>query len=360
MLLLEPVFFEEPPANLEGPWQDLAARAFAPSFQLEFRAVSAWCRHLRGDWRPFVLLAREGESVRGIFPLMYRDERRRGLLPYRRIRFLASTHTDFSTVLAGSEDMEAVVNAALAWLFSSALRWELCILDDLVEGNPAVAALENGLRNYKARVARADGRYYYLDLSRPWADVWEGMSKKFVRRSTNLARNRITKAGPWDILVDPEWDVDRLMAEASPMHIERQHELERESLYTGEDSRNFLRGVLQHNLAQKRFRSYWLRFQETLIAYMFGFVSQGVFYAWNMAFRPEFAEFFPSKLLLLEIIRDCQRQGLKEFNFMRGESEYKAKWTKSFRTNTRLTIHNRSGLYGRGVQALESLFKRSS
>ena len=86
MLRIEPLFFEEPPVELEGPWQELAEQAFAPSFQLEFPVVSSWCRNLRAGWQPFVLLAREGDAVRGILPLMYLDERRRGFLPYRRIR----------------------------------------------------------------------------------------------------------------------------------------------------------------------------------------------------------------------------------------------------------------------------------
>lgn len=298
--------------------------------------------------------------MRGIFPLMYLNERRRGLLPYRRIRFLASIHTDFSTVLAGPNDIEPVVEAGLDWLFSGHLRWELCILDDLVEGNPAVAAIEKSLLDKPARYMRTDNRYYYLNLARSWEDICSDMSKKFVHRSTNLARNRITKAGPWDILIDPTWEVGRLIAEAAPIHIARQDELNRPSLYTDVDSRHFLLSLFQYNRDQNRFRSYWLKFQDTLVAYLFGFVNEGVFHAWNMAFRPEFGEFFPSKLLMLEIIRDCHRQGLKEFSFMRGELEYKAKWTKSYRANIRLTIHNRSTLYGRSVQALESLLKRSS
>lgn len=358
MIRVEPRYFDEPPADLAGPWDRLVAAAYPPLFQLDFAPVSSWCRYLRGSWRPFVLLVRDGDAVRGIVPLMYLDERRRGILPFRRVRFLASPNTDFSTILAGPGDIEQVVNAALSWLFSGRLRWELMILDDLVEGNPVVAALEQGLAKYPARCERTDGRYYFLDLVRPWKDVWSDMSKKFVRRSTNLARNRITKAGPWEVLSDPIWEMERLLSEAAPMHIERQSELDRESKYADKDSRSFMHEVFQVSREKKRFRSYWLKLQDTLIAYMFGFVSQDVFYAWNMAFRPDYAEFFPSKLLLLEIIRDCHRQGLKEFNFMRGESEYKAKWTQSFRSNIRLTVQNRSTLYGKGLPALESLFKR--
>jgi hypothetical protein len=47
MLRIEPLFFDEPPANLEGPWQALAERAFVPRLQFEFPVISAWCRPLR-------------------------------------------------------------------------------------------------------------------------------------------------------------------------------------------------------------------------------------------------------------------------------------------------------------------------
>ena len=303
------------------------------------------------------MLIKKDETVKGIFPLMYLDEKRKGFLPFRRIRFLGSTHTDFSVVLADNDDMEIVVEAAMHWLCSGKLRWELLILDDLVEGNPVVDALIKWLGYKSLEHYIHEGKYYYIDLVRPWEEIRSATSKKAVRRSINLARNRISKAGQWEIVVNPELEVDQLISFAAPMHIERQLDLDRGSSYSEQKHLEYLKNIIEINRKNDWFKSYWLRFEDAYIAYMFGFEQNGVFYAWNMAFHPNYSQFFPSKLLMLELIKDCHKKKLKEFSFMRGESDYKTKWTKDFRTNYRFDIRNTAGTYSKFVLSLEKLIK---
>jgi CelD/BcsL family acetyltransferase involved in cellulose biosynthesis len=315
--------------------------------------MSAWTSHLRQDWRPFLLALKSGYEIRGILPLMYRDERRRGLIPYRRVHFLGSEFTDYSLILAGNEDMAEVVATSLEWLFSGRFRWELMILDNLIEGNPAIVALKAWLEEQRIPHHIDKGKYYYIDLTRPWEEIWSEASKNFVRRNINLARNRITKAGLWKVVRDPDWDVGTIIAEASKMHITRQADLDRDSFYSDERHRNFLQRMIQIYREQRLFRSYWLDYENKYIAYMLGFEQNEIFYAWNMAFNSQFSHFFPSKLLLYEIIKDCFDRKLREFSFMRGETSYKAKWTQKTRMNYRFVINNTQSLYGKSLYLLE-------
>jgi len=357
MISIEPIFFSKPPAEIESSWRDLQALSHRPNFQFDFEYLTAWTEHLRESWNPFVLVIKEDEAIKGLVPLMFSNEKRRGILPYRRIRFLGSTNTDFSVVLAAPENVGEVVRASFSWLFSGKLRWELLILDDLVEGNPAVETIKTWLDHNDVVYSQMEGKYYYLDLERPWEEIWQETSKSFVRRNTNLARNRITKAGNWKIVVNPSWETERLVTLAAPMHIERQSDLDRGSFFDVVEARTFLNSILEHFRNNGFFRSYWLQFEDKYIAYMFGFEEDEVFYAWNMAFDPEYSNFFPSKFLLLELVKDCHQRGLKEFNFMRGETEYKTKWTKHFRPNYRFTIKNTKSIYGKAISLMESILK---
>ncbi len=54
-------------------------------------------------------------------------------------------------------------------------------------------------------------------------------------------------------------------------------------------SREFLKTVIEHNRTTDWFRSYWLRFEDLYIAYLFGFEQDGVFYAWNITFHPDYS-----------------------------------------------------------------------
>lgn len=353
MIIVDPINFSNIPPALEESWDQLLAQSKTPSFQYTFAYQCAWVDCLRGRWRPLILLVREGQEIKGIFPLMYRDRKRRGIVPYREIRFLGCEVTDFSVVLARQEDLRTVVYAAVGWLFSGNFRWESLCLDDIPENYLAGEMIRQYLEAKRIPFALDVGKYYYVPLDRSWNEVWGATSKKFVRRNVNLARNRLAKSGPWRLLVDPGWDVRRIIEQAAAIHQVRQAELGRISVYSNPDYRHFVERVVGYNRDGGCFRSHWLEFNNELIAYLLGFEQNHKYYAWNMAFRPEFSEYYPSRLIFAEVIRECHEKKLGEFNFMRGEAEYKSKWTPYFRGNLRFTVRNKNNFYGRLVHALE-------
>jgi CelD/BcsL family acetyltransferase involved in cellulose biosynthesis len=351
MITVEPIFFSTLPDKISSIWNSLLEQSPSPNFQYEFPYMQAWSQYLREDWKPFLLLVKENDNVKGIFPLMYQDEKRRGILPYRRIKFLGYTFTDFSTILAAEKDLATVTTAALEWLFSEKLRWELLILDDLIEGNSVINTLQTWLNKNIKTYNEHIGKYYYINLQRDWQDIWLETSKKFVRRSLSLAKNRINKAGTWKVVINPNWQAEKIISTASTMHIERQNDLNRDSFYNEQNFQKFLKNIIEHN--QARFNSYWLKFEETYIAYYLHFEQDEISYCWNSAFHPDYANFYPSRLLLFHALQDCHNRKLKEFNFMRGEAEYKLKWTKQFRGNYRFTIKNTNHQYGKIISSLE-------
>lgn len=352
-MIADPIFAPQIPAALAGSWERLCAQSATPSFQYDLAYQGAWLELLAGDWKPLLLSVKDSGDVRGIFPLMYRDRRRRGIMPYREIRFLGHEVTDFSVVLARPADAKSVVHAALDWLFSGAFRWEWLRLDDIPEDNPAAGAIGNWLQGRGIPFMLDTGKYYYIPLDREWDEVWGATSRKFVRRNVNLARNRLARSGSWRLVADPDWDTGRIIEEAVAIHQPRQVQLSRESAYSNPDYRRFAERVLACNRDASRLRSHWLEAEGRLIAYLLGFEQDGVYYAWNMAFQPAFAEYYPSRLVFAEVVKECHDKGLREFNFMRGEAEYKAKWTPYFRGNLRFTVRNTGHFYGRLVHALE-------
>lgn len=346
MLEVEPLYCNELPMELAEKWDDLETVSFGPSFQLEFNYITAWIDWIKGDWNLLILLIKDDSKILGIFPLMYKDELRKHIVPFRRIRFLASTMSDFSNILAGPDKIKIVVDKALQWITKNDFRWELLILDDIMEGNPLIEELKSWLAQNNIFFEIQEGRYYYIDLERTWDQIWADTNNKFIRRSVNLARNRLNKAGKWGLLKNPDWTVEDIISKAEIIHSKRQTELSRKSFFSDASYRSFIKKVLDINRSNNRLSSYWLELNDDLIAYLIGFEIQRVFYAWNMAFLPEYDRFFPSKFLFSEIIRDCNQRNLKEFNFMRGEADYKPKWTSTFRKNYRFVIKNSKTIYG--------------
>jgi CelD/BcsL family acetyltransferase involved in cellulose biosynthesis len=357
MVTVEPIFFFRLPSSLRETWDSLLAHSFPPTFQYEFEWVSAWTEYLSRDWHPFFLTVKSRDDVRGIIPLMYRDEKRRNILPFRRVKFLASDQADFSLVLADQKDMLLVVDAALSWLYSGKLRWELLILDHLVEGNPAVGAIINWLRAHNVKNEQHQGKYHYINLARPWEEIWKEISWKYVRRNANLARNRISRAGSWQIEINPDWDSSLIISRASEIHMKRQEKLGRTSPYFDKNYRLFLKRMIDFAHANQMFQSHWLKFRDQYIAYTFGFSQNGMYYGWQMAIDTDHESFYPMRLLLIEAIQLYHQKGFFEFNLGTGEAEYKTKWTKYSRKNYRFNFKNDKNIYGKAIFFLEKYLR---
>ena len=77
MIQIEPRFAFRLENGLLETWRRLQSAAAGPTFQHDPEHVGAWLRHLRGDYTPLLLVARERAETVGVVPLMFRDGRRR-------------------------------------------------------------------------------------------------------------------------------------------------------------------------------------------------------------------------------------------------------------------------------------------
>jgi len=359
MFEIEPIYCSKIPQNLRSSWQTFLDQTDYAGCQYNFETVSCWTDVLRERWNPLILLAKDRSSqIRGIVPLMFNDKKRRNLIPYRRVRFLASSSTDFSRVLASRVDQAHVTRAALEWLVSGEFRWQQLILDDLVGGLEITNAVWEWCKERQQLYTHKIGKYYFIDLNQSWEKILENTHRRFVRRNVKEAMNRLKKAGKWRVCCHPRWDANKIIELAAGMHIKRQKILGRTSLYDSDRGRKYARALIESNQNSGSLSSFWFEFEKRYIAYLIGFEEQNVFYAWNMSFDPQYSHFSPSRCLLFAAVKDCHRRGLKEFSWMRGEADYKPRWSPSFRENHRFTIHNNSGLYNQSLIFLDASKRR--
>ncbi len=81
-----------------------------------------------------------------------------------------------------------------------------------------------------------------------------------------------------------------------------------------------------------------LRVGDTPIAYTLGFVFDGKYHGYNTAFRSGFEKGSPGKWIIHQTIRLAFERGLREFDFLRGGMDLKARWQPSARRNVRMVL----------------------
>jgi CelD/BcsL family acetyltransferase involved in cellulose biosynthesis len=131
------------------------------------------------------------------------------------------------------------------------------------------------------------------------------------------------------------------MTGAAAIHRARQDELGRESGLADERYAAFVAEALE-GLRRLGMLSVWtLHVGQDIGAYLIGFETGGVFYAWNMAHNPAYSAVSPGKVLWASAIQGCfEDKTINEFNMMRGDTDYKLKWTNASRDLLDVRVRN--------------------
>ena len=140
---------------------------------------------------------RDGELV-GALPLV-RDHEIAGGRPGRTLKFLAVPDTQRCDVLATAGDAASVANAFADELLRRQADWDVLRLRYLPAGAIGVTMLaaalaERGLRS-DIRLATANP---FIALDTPWNAYYASRSRR-LKKATNLAANRLAKAGAVDV-----------------------------------------------------------------------------------------------------------------------------------------------------------------
>jgi CelD/BcsL family acetyltransferase involved in cellulose biosynthesis len=90
--------------------------------------------------------------------------------------------------------------------------------------------------------------------------------------------------------------------------------------------RAFHETATEHLLAEGRLRLDVLTLEGRPIAAHYGLRQGGRGYSYIHGYDPEFAAYAPSRLLIARVIEEACRDGLAEFDFLRGPEAYKYEW----------------------------------
>jgi CelD/BcsL family acetyltransferase involved in cellulose biosynthesis len=99
---------------------------------------------------------------------------------------------------------------------------------------------------------------------------------------------------------------------------------------------------------------FFLTFNDTPVAAVYSFEYGQKLYAYLCGFDPEYSIYRPGHLVFSKIMQYGIRKNLTQFDFLRGDEEYKARWKAMVRHNLKFNIAKngiRSRFYNWGVES---------
>jgi CelD/BcsL family acetyltransferase involved in cellulose biosynthesis len=317
-------------------WERLRLAAPTESVFLTPEWLETWCRHL-GTGRPLLFaVLDEGDLV--------------ALAPFDRVwvggfavlRPLGLGVTDYADLLLppDPERRRAAIGALAGALVERAGAWDALDL----RGVPAESAT---VKDLIAVAAGRGMRYAVLPGHvRPAIALdgsWETYLKTRPGRFRYNLRSRLRRLGEQGSVhfrtVTQPGQVAPALAALTDLHARRWHGQHTATIFSSSAAaRRFYaeactryaeRGLLDLTLLEVGGR---------VVAGSLGFVDRATYYYYLPAWEPSLAPLAPSSLLLGYLVERAYTLGLKRFDFMLGDEQYKANWATEDRASVNLLV----------------------
>ena len=146
--------------------------------------------------------------------------------------------------------------------------------------------------------------YIPIEPDLEWGTFYKSLSKK-LRRDFSNKYNRLKKFGTY------EYD-QTLTRDGINHHISDIREIERSSskavkgvdlVFDEDDKMGFQQKLIDNSGSDYKVLLTLLKLDRQIIAYLYGFIYNNKYYAYNISYLPEYAEVSPGKLLMNESIK---------------------------------------------------------
>jgi len=326
--------------NLSTLWNTLLEKSGSNTIFSTFEWLSTWWEYYGHDKKLFILLALDSDEIIGIAPLTLEKSRILRYVPWRVVSFIGSgkisDYADFIIV----RRREEVLKGFFEYLGEKRRLWDEIDLREIREDSPNLAVLRNDLDNWGVKVTIHElGKCPYIKLNGDWDGYFKSLSKNF-RQDIRTQYNRMDKKGFTHSLLFKEEGIDDLfLSNLIDMHLKGTDRKNKVSFLASEIGRGFFNEIVQKFGMNGWLGLNTLNINDKVAAYILGFQYGKIYYDWNIGKGDKYDIFSPGKLLLHQILEGLFSNGrIDEFDFLRGEEDYKYRWAKVGRRNYRVSV----------------------
>lgn len=324
-------------------WNALASKMKFPSMFCTWEWHYAWMETFGEGYEPLILFIWEGSELKGIFP-MSKPKRSapKNLFSTRLLSYCGSSqlYSDHVDVICLKEDGELCLSAVFEFFNSEYAAWDEIELGLVSEESNIWHYFEKNKSNLSTKIEKKSVAPY-LSLSGSFDAYMKTFNSKQRYNITSRRKKLIDQFGityssgkPGEILKDLET--------LFHLHNLRANKKNISSTFNGELLLKF-----HHNLANliSKTDCLWLRFlrnKDDIVSALYGFEFGRHLFYYQIGIDPKWEKYGPGSVLIYEAIQEAFNKNLLEFDFLRGNEEYKSQWTQNQRSLYSIHIYKKS------------------
>ena len=310
------------PSNLQEQWDTLLDQSINDVPFLRFGYLENWWQTRGGgEWTNEVKLAiisaHQKNVLIGIAPFFFFQENEKTTL-----YFLGSKEIcDYLDFIVKPADLESFIHELINFITSPAFpHWDQMILHNLMQTSPTMTALEKAAKQNAWRFTTECAKQSpFIILPGNWEDYLTSIDKKQrheIRRKMRRAEENTDLT--W-YFAEKEFSI----GEEIDNFLQLMSLDEEKTKFLTTPMCEQMRLTMQWAFKEKILQLSFLEIQKQKAAGYFCFNYKNKLLVYNSGFDPRFSEYSPGWVLLGNLLRWSNENRITEFDFMRGNEEYK-------------------------------------
>jgi CelD/BcsL family acetyltransferase involved in cellulose biosynthesis len=250
----------------------------------------------------------------------------------RQLTLIGSGISDYLDPLFQQDASDAVISR-LAEHLSRCADWDVCDWQDLSCETPLRQLARHSSLTLQAS---EDQVISAIDLPENFDSYWSARSAD-LRRNVRRYRAKAEAEAPLQFSVDTR-PSDALVDSVLQLHTRRWRSAGQPGMISANASAQFLKDISARFARCDMTRVFSLCFRDKVVAAVLGFILNRQFFSYMSGFDPEFESLGFGRTTLFETIRSLHQAGVRRFDFLRGNEDYKCWWGAVSVPRCRLSI----------------------
>jgi CelD/BcsL family acetyltransferase involved in cellulose biosynthesis len=326
--------------DFETRWNHLLSRSLDNQPFLTYEWLTSWWKHF-GKGRELKLFTAESEgAVSLVIPVMYSTHRAFGL-KHCRAEFVSASDSDYQVLLLTNfHEATRSIKQLIKSIMEDADA-DLLILGEVPEDSATAKLLEN-VSGGKFGVSRSiTNSCPYVPLPSSYEIFLQTLGSNMRRNLKVWEKQALRDYKVEFVAYDKIGTIEEAMKIFFELHQKSQIAKGNCGVFSDGAKKSFHMDVASAFAKKGWLALFFLTFNDKPVSTVYCYEYNRKLYAYLCGFDPEYAKYRPGHLAFKNIIKYGIEKKLKEFDFLRGNEEYKTRWRTVVRNNLEFRISKR-------------------
>jgi CelD/BcsL family acetyltransferase involved in cellulose biosynthesis len=332
--------------SLASQWNTLVDNSVYPNVFLRWEWVSTWWKWFGQKRSLNVVVIRDDNNVVGIVP-WYIVQKTMGFAG-RMLKYIGSgglTYPEYLGPIVHRDYLNPVICKLLCYLRLSSSTWDVIEFPDVPPDDSGTNELIKELSKVYPFLLHPGEVCVYVELPETFNMLLTRLSSQSRwHKKKQLRRVREECKAKLEILEDVQ-TVRQTFPTMVKLSVSSRTRLGQFSPFINECYSGFHQETIDRFCHSAIIRIYLLKFHDHPVAFMYGFLYQCKYYAFQTGFNNSEVKYSPGDALLQMVLEHLISQHIREFDYLRGEESYKSKFGNKCRLTKSTWIYRRKGVH---------------